>query len=704
MYSEKKPLIALVVSMWLSAYLILFGLETSALIYKGDWLTPLATVVTFLLFNVLFKELLQREAYFRPKVVIGGKRRHSSLIPAVRPVAEYVHQRAMELGIKEEVKVYYRRGTWNVVEAYAFTIGSNHGIVLGAGTQSLFLSKNQEQRAQFKVLLDHELGHLYNRDTSLLYMARGIILTSVILLPFKGLADFIYYQELIKPLLDRLPKVMESFSVIPGLSLANEKHTVISYVIVTFSGLFLLRFFYIAVVRGREFAADRFALRHSNDPDLFAGRVERLLGCTASKAAPPHGFNSRSKWHPKHEKRLLNLRGETISDRPEALAFAVLVISLFLFRFFFGIETNRGADPHMRHLVPLSSLFMLIVAFLTDCHIALPGYTTKKKCLESTRLFFSMLAISIPYSILFYKMGRFLAQERDDFNAYWMNSVFAHSEESFMLLTQRIVPDLNRDIYDIQLFEQAILFGSAPLVILCFAFASVFLGRLYPDYSKTVYHHGASLIVSTCLALLILLGISKMIEPMVHTLRKDSLIRVFMKADPNLLPARSNITPMELESGVNIEEAHHSGVSLDQVDGDTGHQSDINPAAVELEEPTEDTWYQSGIGLTEILSGVPLKEVGDENPGAIHTVDSAPVEDHVSPLEELTDAEIDWLYELVVLAEKFDANPDDPEVLAQVYLKLTQVQITIRLHDNRPFSPPISFLFLWHSSMEDIVL
>jgi Zn-dependent protease with chaperone function len=349
-YNTPGSTLAFFVALCATTALLCVGLETRALVVSARYLDAAAVAVAWLVLVLLIRRYVFRTVSRSVRLLIAGRSYISRYQPCPNKAAQDVRDRAAALKIPIPFDVLIVPKSWNLVDAFVVPgIRGKHAICLTGGAVALA----SRSSATFQALIDHELAHIVNDDVRLLYTARALLYGATICLVPKAIALALgavsgtIYSHLFPWRLTvreveifnydaKGARVPVSPILIP-ISQAIPASTV-SMVVVAFTILCLVTAIalYIAIVRNREFAADRFAIDNSPDKD----RARRALGALLG-SGEPHARVVRV-WHPHPRLRTTMLTSQT---RPQSTfgTDLLVLVSLVLARMTFG-SSGLGAE------------------------------------------------------------------------------------------------------------------------------------------------------------------------------------------------------------------------------------------------------------------------------------------------------------------------------------------------------------------------
>ena len=356
------------------------GLETRFLIDRGNSGYAIVLVAVFFAVTLGLAVFQTVRALNSGTVVLKGRRGRQPVLEAPEELANAVRDRSAALGLQNVLDIGYLPRTWNLVDAYVAGIGRHQTIVLTGGMMQLFYSSVPERQAQFRFVIDHELGHVAHGDTTVLYLASAAISVFSLALPIKlvllwwlGLDGMVgLYDSAFPRVFDQ--SVIFGFLTGPGPNLLMELTAQRPAPAIALS--FLLGFFllmltvqtclYVMIVRRREFMADAFAKAVSRDTRNVDRALRDLLSTTGLQQGPRQGFKGGIRWHPKPLERLnaaVDKAQGMLNDWAVAL---LLVTAIFAFRIAFGasaVDIMRSVSPALE---PVSGVFLLLTGFIVS--------------------------------------------------------------------------------------------------------------------------------------------------------------------------------------------------------------------------------------------------------------------------------------------------------------------------------------------------
>lgn len=457
--AQDRRVLSLVICMVSLALAVLFSGEVRVLLRANDYWTPVLLVAAFLVACLIVRRILIDRAVYHPEVILNGKRHGVQLEPAHPLVQRYVAERASELGLNVEIETSYVPGSWRAVDAYVFGQGLHQSLVVTGGLQTLYLRRRPGEMERFQFIVDHELGHIAAEDTSLLYLARAVLVVSPLFLVVKICLIYVIGRDLIlRAYTDVFPAVLETsylwLTDVPLPKSVPEWFVWSFFLVFTVGAAALLFNLYVALVRRREFLADRFAVVNSTDHAKAVEAMKELLYGAPLPQAPPHAFLGGMKWHPHPVDRVQQIYVSVTGPIPERLGAITVILTLIAIRFLLGISTDPREDSwDVKVLVPASAAFVLLIGLVLDSFLPPPtaaskGDRVKNQFIELTRL----IAWSLSAAALLWFPSQF-------FNNPQINRF--SSQVGFQYLI------------DVESVERTLLYFSLPVVVAVFGIVSI---------------------------------------------------------------------------------------------------------------------------------------------------------------------------------------------------------------------------------------
>lgn len=505
-HRRDRKLLSLIACMLTLTFLAFFCGEVRVLLHTGLVLIPCLLVAFFLLICLIVRKILLDRAIYHPKIVIDGQQVTVTLRTAGTHVQEYVRERASQLAIQGEIDTYYIPGSWRYIDAYVFGKGPHQAIVMTGGLLSLFVRRKHGDFERFKFVVDHELGHIAGRDTSLLYLARAALFSAPLLIPIKVLLMIMIGWSTVRSAYsDVFPGFLESSTfispnAIPIRHSASDSFVVLFFVLFSIASLALVCCLYVAVVRHREFLADRFAMINGSDREAGARFMEDLLSGAPLPSSPAHAFHGSLRWHPHTLDRIAQISAGDATTVPERLALVTVVLTLISIRMIIGNTTSPREftwDDHS--LIPGSAAFALLIGFVVDSFLddglQRPArQQLKYQTSELIRLFvWTSILAGVLASVAY--LG-------------------ARPTQSFGLQPYAGFESL----IDVELTERTLLVFSAPICILAFGLAFIAVSRLQLDIQVPGM---GRLLAGSALAILVLWAGGQFTDGMMRSYRSE---------------------------------------------------------------------------------------------------------------------------------------------------------------------------------------
>jgi hypothetical protein len=272
--------------------------------------------------------------------------------PAAHAVArDYVAKRALSLGIKDKIKVVRKPNSGSETNA---CVWSSRGIqimsltskaegLLGAG-----LRGNTTSMEEFKFLVDHELGHIWHRDTGILLLARSVLWCTLALVPVKLFAWYAMgWRFLMFDFAQIFPPLTDGRGLESGLSLPDTWLSAIVFVIYTGVTIGLLFLFTWTIARRREYLADRFAYIHASNPGDATTALSGLLDRPVPRAAAAPSFLGGLATHPSSGARLKQMQDTAEKGQRSFEVVALTLAAMTVGRLALADASNHLLlDPH----------------------------------------------------------------------------------------------------------------------------------------------------------------------------------------------------------------------------------------------------------------------------------------------------------------------------------------------------------------------
>lgn len=513
MNSSNRQLIGFVVYLWVLAFLALFGIEIKFFIYyAGNIYIPLVLLTLFIIAPLIIRRYLMHQLATNPKVYLKNEEKpvFVKYREAHQAIQTYVNTRAKGLGLENHIDVKYLPLTYNTIDAYVFGSDDHQTLVLSGGAQSMYLRGNAEQIEQFKFLIDHELGHIAENDTGLLYLARAI-LYSLCLFPIKlCLMLFIirfgegYFEDFASQI---LPSLYSG-----GYFFLRKDISDLIWVLILllyhFGSIGLLCIFYFRVVRQREYVADNFAYKNSLNQKDVDNLLSNLLSYSSMKKQHPHAFSGNNRWHPSVKQRLANLKSKLNLQLPVNISIIGFLGLCLYFRYSFGLSLDdQLTTPYQLSILTfISSVFILLIGFNIDT--VLSGYSSNKDTQKKWLPIFIATFWSVIIA-LFYLSIAFLFSDSESFlddSGYF-------------------------DLFRIERNETILLYFSLPITILVFGISFTLIQHYWKNYTASFSSYLFAIFVGSSFAVLVLAGLSASFNPILKN-NNSELFETYNNTEP----------------------------------------------------------------------------------------------------------------------------------------------------------------------------
>jgi hypothetical protein len=358
---------------WAAAFLSLFGVEARSLFYihNQEWIIlgfpALLVILPFLIRHELARRLI------RPRVPLlsGGSLRRQQE-PAHPIIREHILARAVELGINEPIEIVRKPNSGGETNACVWSAGGHLYMSLTSKVERLFGAGRCGDVAsmeQFEFLIDHELGHVWHRDTAVLLLARSILWCTILLIPLKLAVWYaMNWRYLMFDLARIFPPLTDGKGIVSGLALLDPSSAAIIFALFTSGTIALLWLFTRTLARRREYLADRFAFAHASNAGNALLALGKLLQHPAPHAAAAPSFLGGLASHPSGAARLGQLRQPSrigrIPFEPLLLTLMVMIAGRFILT-----DTSNALPLDARYEIKLvlSVLYTALCSFLVGC-------------------------------------------------------------------------------------------------------------------------------------------------------------------------------------------------------------------------------------------------------------------------------------------------------------------------------------------------
>ncbi len=360
-----------------------------------------------------------------------------------------------------------------------FCVGRSHYLVLTGHAQALHLVWNRSD--EFFALVDHELGHVANRDANLLELARALLGANLVGLALKVTAIFLigalFPSARISEFYDGLVPQTSTLQTVGGFTQSWVTHKlaptfsppillalVVAYSLALLS-LFVL--FYFIVVRRREFWADQFAVANAPNPANAWGALRRFLEVPAGRQLGTHSFRGGGLWHPSPKQRLRSLdEGEASVYGSYGGVVTFLTFCLLVsFRFTLGNSGMYGDYLDATETLQAISLFYIFVCGFCIACLVHPLSDFEGVSVYSSYVAFKQLIItSSAVSAALWIVQNFSGGFRGRFDA--LGDDERRAEEGY------------RSLMELESNEIGWMFLSIPLIVAAFALGYLLIRAL----------------------------------------------------------------------------------------------------------------------------------------------------------------------------------------------------------------------------------
>jgi len=373
------PLVGLLAGTWFLAFLALFGPEARSLVFMRNNVGAAAILATlwgltpFLIRHALLQRL------HHPKVPRTKGRSKRQPLQAVHPVIKaFVLDRAQGLGIDDPLRVVRHPNSAQSVNGYVWSRGGTQYLSLTSKVEALFGAGERGDDAAahaFRFLIDHELGHIYHRDTGIFLLARAILWCTLALLPVKlAVAYALTWDYALFDFARSLPILTDGPGPTAGLSLPPTRIGLAAYLGFTAISVGLLALFYQTLKRRREHLADRFAYLQADRPEIAADALRRLAsGRVARGTAPAQSFLGGLTSHPDLKSRVARMRRPAGDRRRDGELFAMAIAAMIVGRV--ALANHEGLTWLPIHSVEktiFTIIYIALASLLIACTIAAP--------------------------------------------------------------------------------------------------------------------------------------------------------------------------------------------------------------------------------------------------------------------------------------------------------------------------------------------
>lgn len=438
-------------------------------------------------------QLIVRRARLRmPRFFINGAKHVPRMREGHAIVRDLVSSRAKELGISAEVEVRYLSATVNLYDAYVAPTPRGYRIVMTGGLYHCLLSEAHRQRPMIKFILDHELGHIANRDIRHFLAARAALVVLLVALPLKLLTIWLMGLDAMGVLFfDAYPQAGEPILGLVTVELAEPRK--IALVAIAVYGLFVLVawMLYRQVVRLREHSADEFAklknLENAHEALGLALRGQRVtLG--------PMAFRSIGATHPTHSARLDSLRDPEPTQAAMVNRFALaLLLSIAFIRFISVPFSLIERAP--------SAVFEYWMWFASASLIAVFACMASSlvQCDDDEVMLLVVKNVAVACLVLLV-LDALLGNGK-----YYLFSLFGKGDDDPFTRAER---EPLIAVGAIELIERAAMFMSVPVLFGVFVFVAYDLSSLFSVTAGSIRHAGLTALVGLLAAFMLSVPLS----------------------------------------------------------------------------------------------------------------------------------------------------------------------------------------------------
>jgi Zn-dependent protease with chaperone function len=373
---QDAALTGLLAGTWALAFLTLFGVEARSLLYlRNESLLALTLPALLAILPFMMRrELLRRLMFPRIPVQGGGalRRPHENAHQVAR---DYIVRRARDLGIDDTIRVLRKPNSANETNACVWPSRRTQFLSLTSKVETLLGAGRRGDRLrmeEFKFLVDHELGHIWHRDTGPLLLVRSILWCTVMLIPVKlGVWYAMNWRFLIVDFARIFPPLTDGSGLLSGLKPPPFSVGAAVFVLYTSIGLTVLWLFARTVARRREYLADRFAFVNAEDCSQAAIALAELLKGPAPRAVAAPSFLGGLTSHPSKEARLAQMMKPAESGQSSFEIIVTTLSTIVIGRMALAETTGVAVlDPAFLFKVGLSLPYTALVSFLLCCLVS----------------------------------------------------------------------------------------------------------------------------------------------------------------------------------------------------------------------------------------------------------------------------------------------------------------------------------------------
>lgn len=369
---------ALLLATWALGFLAVGGVEARFLFTRREWMLLVLLVCAFAAGPLGVQRWLAWRLMYPPVRLIDGRRTRKRQQAAHAITEQVILARARELGIHDALSVLRHPSSAASLNACTWSSGGVNYLSITSKVEELLGASRRGdagKHREFVTLIDHELGHVWNRDTSVLQLARAVLWWMVALLPLKiALVLSLNWRHVLLDFSSILPPVIDGTAVFANFDpppLWVSAGVFIAYLTAT---LALLGLCYRTLKRRREYLADRFAYAHASAKSEMREALHRLLAHPAPPGTAAASFMGGLTTHPSSERRLSRLEEPGSAVRPDAEVIITALGVLILARLAFG-NSDRAAviGAWSTVFILLSLPYSVAMSFLVGRIVSRPG-------------------------------------------------------------------------------------------------------------------------------------------------------------------------------------------------------------------------------------------------------------------------------------------------------------------------------------------
>jgi len=428
--------------LFLLGFILLFGLEIKFFVIWGIWDIVLFLIIFYLVSIFVIRNVIIKRKEKFCNLIINNRKVKVKPIRAPEQISNYVKERAKRMNISSHIEVLFLPGTISQLDAYTFGKRRKQFIVLTAGLIASYLIKNKDYKTKFDLIIDHELGHIFNKDTNFIYLAKSVLYSTIILLPIKiillgyiiSLFGSNYFHYIFPPSFDLESYGMFTFNLkpeevyIPPITSENYISIEIGILLILlFHTLLLFLYFHLyrLIIHLREYIADEFTYKRNGESEIYLNMFDKKFKYKSiPRIDTEQSFIGDQKWHPENSDRIKNLKESYVNNDRAILLFGVIITLLLIaFRVSFGESRENFLElTEANYTISLFSLLFFISSIFLLATVVVPNrkYSTKRKSIGVTLRKSVLLSItSIFISVFIYAIYYFTTiSKMYDFTVY----------------------------------------------------------------------------------------------------------------------------------------------------------------------------------------------------------------------------------------------------------------------------------------------